>query len=69
MRSKKRKQLAGIRDAAEQGRLYELPRSMARVKPLPKAAQDAIQEPVRGRQKQKGSSKAPSGWYSRGMFS
>ena len=69
MRSKRRKQLAGIQDAVQHGRLNELPRSMARVKPLPKTSQDVIQDPVRGKQKQKGSSKVPSGWYSRGMFS
>lgn len=68
MRKRKRQMLAGINDALKHGKLSEVQGAMATPEPLKKLSHNSQTDKVRGKQKCKGSSKAPAGWYSRGMF-
>lgn len=68
MRKRKRQMLAGIHDALKHGKLSEVKGAMATPEPLKKLSHKSQTDKVRGTQKCKGSSKAPAGWYSRGMF-
>lgn len=71
MRKRKRQMLAGINDAMQHGKLNEVRGSMCTDKPVVrklKGEPRLLNDKVRGKQKSKGSSKAPGGWYSAGMF-
>jgi len=68
MRKRKRQMLAGINDALKHGKLSEVKGATATPEPLKKLSHNSQMDKVRGKQKCKGGSKAPAGWYSRGMF-
>lgn len=68
MRKRKRQMLSGMQDAMKHGKLHEVSGALAAPEPLQKLSHSEQREPVRGKQKCKGSSKAPRGWYTAGMF-
>lgn len=68
MRKRKRQMLAGMQDAMKHGKLREVSGALAAPEPVKKLSQNEQREPVRGKQKHKGSSKTPGGWYTAGMF-
>lgn len=68
MRKRKRQMLAGINDALKHGKLAEVKGSMATPEPLKKLSHRSQMDKVGGKQKCKGSSKPPRGWYTAGMF-
>jgi len=62
--------LAGINDALKHGKLSEVQGTMCKSKPIRqnKQADRLLTDKIGGKQKSKGSSKVPTGWYSAGMF-
>lgn len=68
MRKHRRQVLAGMQNALLRGKLSEVPGAVAAPEPLKKLNHKSQVDKVRGKQKVRGNSKLPTGWYSKGMF-